>query len=102
MLKKMNKTIHAQSGHTLFVAPITFDELPDKIKNGDDAKEYKKFWVVKNWDNDGCIFMYLGKGYESTPNEIVVWYRNGGFWSGYGKTIEDAINEAQKDGWMYA
>lgn len=97
----MNKTFIAQSGHTLFVKEISFDDLPDFIKNGN-GKTYNKFHIVKNWDDDGVVFMYLGKGNSYAPREIVVWYRNGGFWSSYGLTIEEAINGAQRDGWMHA
>ena len=98
----MNKIVRAQSGHTLHVESISFDELPDVIKNGDYASHYKKFYVVKNWNKSGIVFMYLGKGSNDAPREIVVWYAKGAFWSSYGYTIEDAINGAQKDGWMYA
>ncbi len=92
--------IHAQSGHTLFVKKIELSELPENIQS--QAKEYNSFYVVKNWDDTGVIFMYLGKGYTQSPKEIVAWYPKGDFWSSFGKTIEEAINGAQKDGWMYA
>lgn len=98
----MNRTIHAQSGHTLFVKSIEFEDLPDNIKNGGYAKDFKQFWRVKNWDDSGVTFMYLGKGMKNAPKQICVWYSRGNFWSGYGKTIEDAINGAQKEGWLYA
>ena len=98
----MNRTIHAQSGHTLFVKSIKFEDLPQNIREGDYAKDFKQFWQVKNWDDDGVTFMFLGKGMKNAPKQICVWYRNGGFWSSYGKTTEEAINGAQKDGWMYA
>lgn len=96
----MNKIIHAWSGHTLYVESITFDDLPEKIKPS--AKEYSKFWIVRNWDKDGHIFMYLGKGYKYAPKEIVAWYPGGGHWSSFGLTLQSAIDGAQKDGWMYA
>jgi hypothetical protein len=98
--KKMKKIIRANSGHTLYVKSILFGNLPKKIQNM--AKRYTDFYVVKNWDNEGIIFMYLGKGCSDAPKEIVVWYHNGGFWNGYGTNIKDAINGAQSDGWMYA
>jgi len=98
----MKKTIQAQSGHTLFVKSIPFKQLPEVIRKGDDAKRYITFYVVKNWDDEGIIFMYLAKGYGQAPNEIVAFYPKGGFWSSFGNTIEQAINGAQKDGWMYA
>jgi hypothetical protein len=47
--------------------------------------------------------MYLGKGHAAAPGQIVAWYaKSKAFWSRYGKNIEDAINGAQADGWMYA
>lgn len=97
----MKKTIKAKSGHTLFVKSIDFQDLPTPIKENN-AEKYTKFYVVKNWDDNGAVFMYLGKGYAAAPKEVVVWYRNGGFWSSFGKNIEEAINGAQRDGWLYA
>lgn len=96
----MNKRIHAWSGHTLYVAPIKFDDLPDNVRR--QASEYTKFWIVRNWDEKGYIFMYLGKGYKFAPSQIVVWYARGGHWVSFGKTIQEAIDGAQKEGWMYA
>lgn len=98
----MKKTIHAQSGHTLFVKSIEWDDLPDKVKENKYSKDYPSFYVVKNWDDSGVVFMYLAKGLKSAPKEIVVFYPNGGFWSSFGTSIETAINGAQQDGWMYA
>jgi hypothetical protein len=97
--RAMKKTLRVASGHTMFVKSIDRSELP---KGLDNARDYTSFYVVKNWDDNGCTFMYLGKGYKSAPNEIVAWYPKGAFWSGYGKNIKDAIEGAQKDGWMYA
>lgn len=96
----MKKIIHAQSGHTLFIKDISFDELPDVIKINN-ADNYTQFYVVKNWSDNGIVFMYLGKGYKQSPKEIVVWYKSGNFWSGYGRNIQEA-DDAQKYGWMYA
>lgn len=96
------KTFHAKSGHTLFVKKISFDELPEDIKNSN-GKLYTDFYVVKNWDDNGVVFMYVGKGYEYSPKEYVIWYgKHCAFCSGFGNTIEDAINKAQEDGWLYA
>lgn len=99
----MKKTIHAQSGHTLFIQSIKYDSLPDRVKKFEYINNFPNLYVVKNWNADGHIFMYLGKGHDGYPDEICIWYaQNGSFWSGFGKTFEDAINNAQKDGWMYA
>jgi len=100
----MNRTIHVQSGHTLWISTVEREHLPAHLR---DTAEYETFYQVRNWDKDGVCFMYLGKGYHGARNakdhkEVVVWYRNGGFWSGCGSTLKSAIEGAQKDGWMYA
>lgn len=94
----MNKTISAQSGHTLFVEDVKFSELPEAVQKFEYIEGKSAYKVVKNWNKDGVVFMYIAK----SKGQWLVWYRGGGFWSGYGKTIEEAINEAQKSGWMYA
>jgi hypothetical protein len=93
--------IHAQSGHTLFVEPIEFGELPEAVKTNGYAPQYKKFYAVKNWDKDGIIFFYLAKEGRQSKTEIVCHYCNGQFWSSFGKNFQEAIDGAQKDGWMY-
>ena len=45
----MNKIIHAESGHTLFVQSISINELPNSIDK-EDTEKYSDFYVVKNWD----------------------------------------------------
>jgi len=101
----MKKTIYAASGHTLYVASISREALPAHLR---ETNEYTTFYEVRNWDETGVTFMYLGKGYRGqnaspkAQKEIVVWYRNGGFWSGCGNTLKTAIDGAQRDGWMYA
>ena len=95
----MKKMIHSDfSGHTLFVSSIDTDAFP----NFDSKDAYRQFYVVRNWDENGVIFMYLGKGHKDAPSQVVVWYRKGSFWSGYGMTIKEAVEGAQKDGWLYA
>lgn len=95
----MSKTITAQSRHTLFI-----DEdksgVARSLVNGD---KYTKFYVVKNWDANGVIFFYMAKGHKDAPGQYVIWYaKTGAFWSGYGSTMKEAIDGAQKDGWLYA
>lgn len=102
MRKSYSTTVIAKSGHTLFVKQIHFSDIPEVIREKGDASSYRTFYVVKNWDNKGVVFMYLAKGSPTAPKEIVAFYPKGGFWSSYGLTIEDAINGAQRDGWMYA
>jgi hypothetical protein len=93
--------VNAQSGHTMFVEPITFGELPEVIKTNGYAPQYKKFYVVKNFDKDGVIFFYLAEEGHQSKKEIVCFYCNGEFWSSFGKTLKEAIDGAQKDGWMH-
>lgn len=97
----MNKTIRStHSGHTLCISPA-------KMGDGHpaDIGKYKKFYTVRNWDKEGVIFFYVATGYEVNGKpckEIHVWYRNGKMWSSFGKNMQEAIEGAQKDGWMYA
>lgn len=92
---------HAASGHTLHVSSIAREDLPENLS--DETQEYSKFYVARNWDANGVEFMYLGKGHKLAPNQVVVWYRSTGkFWSGYGENLTDAIDGAQRDGWLYA
>ena len=91
-------TIHAQSGHTLFIEKVKFEDLPANVQDFEYIKGCTGYRIVKNWDKEGVTFMYIAK----TKGQYLVWYRGGGFWSGYGKTIQEAIDGAQKAGWMYA
>ena len=94
------RTIHSDlSGHTLHISEVDASSVPDFPNKS----SYTKFYAVRNWDAEGVTFMYLGKGYEKSPNQIVVWYaKSGAFWSGFGASFKTAIEGAQKDGWMYA
>jgi hypothetical protein len=97
--KKFAKTIHSDfSRHSLHVSEIAASDFPD-FENKDG---YTKFYAVRNWDAEGVTLMYLGSGLQSAPKEIVVWYKKGGFWHSYGKTLKEAIEGAQRDGWLYA
>ena len=100
----MNRTIHAQSGHTLHVSTIDRSELPANVcaQNVGALLKFDTFYEVRNWDKGGAVFMYLAKGHISAPAQVCAFYRGGGFWSGYGKSLKTAIDGAQKDGWMYA
>lgn len=95
----MTKTIHSDfSGHALFVREIKPDKFPF---NADGSySNYSQFWEVRNFDANGVIFMYLGRD-KNVSREIVAWYPNGKFWGGYGTTFKEAIEGAQKDGWLY-
>ena len=99
-MAKFSTTIHSDiSGHTLHVSEITPEQVPT-VENKDC---FKRFYAVRNFDAEGLTFMYLGKGNSDAPKEVVAWYaKNKGFWHGCGKTIKEAIEGAQKDGWLYA
>lgn len=96
----MKRTIQVKSLHTMCIESISEGFMPDRFYEKDG---YTNFYTVKNWDEDGCVFFYMAKGLPTSPKEIVVWYNNSGrMWSGYGKTFKEAIEGAQRDGWMYA
>ena len=97
----METTIKAQSGHSVFVKEIAYDDLPEAVKNNESSKSYKTFYAVKNFDDDGVIFFYLAKEARKTKPQIVAFYCNGEFWSSYGLTFKEAIDGAQQDGWLY-
>lgn len=97
----MNKTIHAKSGHTLFLEEVEYSDLPKKVQKFEHLN-IQKTWIVHNWDKDGVVFMYIQKHAYGKRTEYVVWYRGGGFWSSYGTSFQSAIDGAQEDGWMYA
>lgn len=89
------------TGHTLFVSKIAREELPQAIIDNASSAAFTTFYVVKNWDAQGVVFMYLAKGHSQAPSQVCAFYRNGRFWSSYGKTIQKAIEGAQQDGWLY-
>ena len=108
---KYVKTLSVQSGHTLWVGKLdnpgeVMDLFPLEII----TSKYTDFYVVRNWSEDGSTFFYIAKGYHSKEDglptnaarEIHVWYRNGKMWNGYGFDFLDAINCAQRDGWLSA
>lgn len=100
--------VRAESGHTMYVAPIAREDAPAHIRDS----AYTTFYTVQNFDASGVQFMYLGKGYRHPspeyandpkahdPKEIVAWYMNGEMWHGRGEDFAEAINGAQRDGWL--
>ena len=86
--------------HRLCVEPILRGDLPTRI--WEDSQPYAAFYTVKNTDTEGVVFFYLGKGHPEAPREIVAWYPNGEMWASFGTNIPDAIEGAQRNGWMYA
>lgn len=79
---------------TFIVEDCTIDELPES----EYKENYKKFYTVKLY---GRIALWLAKGMEGCEREIVAFYPNGEFWSGYGTNFPDAIENALKDAWRY-
>lgn len=106
-MKKV-KQVQAASGHS--IAIFSYDKLFEASKlfheHPADDRKYSHFYVAKNFDENGASFFYLAKGYHDgntkASNEIHVWYRNKKMWSGFGNNFEDAINGAQRDGWLHA
>src|SRR5258708_38827586 len=98
----MSKHISVQSGHTLFVKKIDAGFEGHPAEPG----KYTDFYVVKNFSDDGVTFFYLAKGYHNgdlkAPREVHVWYKNKRMWTGFGSSMKDAIEGAQRDGWMHA
>ena len=102
--------VRVESGHRMYVAPISRDALPENIRK--DATDWTTFYEVRNFDATGVVFMYLAKGYKHpspeyandpkahAPKQITAYYVNGEMWSSYGETFQDAINGAQRDGWL--
>lgn len=95
----MKKTYTAQSGHTLFLDAL--DVVSAANVTGDLAPKYKNVYAVKNFDAGGVVFFYICTGYKDAPKEVHVFYGNKKMWSGFGKNIQEAIDGAQRDGWLY-
>lgn len=91
----MNTTIRTQSGHTMCLVKI------ESLPMVDNHEDYSKIYEVRNFDKKGVVFMYVCTGYKAAKKEVHVFYPNGCMWSGFGKSIAEAINGAQKDGWLY-
>ena len=108
----MAKVVRAKSFHTIHVSPITEEEfLALGLTTLGSQDKYTNYYVARNWDKTGCVFFYLAKGYHAphigkSPKimrEIHVWYPNSKkMWTSMGYTFEEAINGAQRDGWLYA
>tara|TARA_R100000654_G_scaffold16619_1_gene34869 strand:+ start:8120 stop:8419 length:300 start_codon:yes stop_codon:yes gene_type:complete len=57
---------------------------------------FTKFYKVTLHFNDRVI-LYLAKGYEDAPREVVAFYTNGVMWGSYGKNFAEAIRGAHED-----
>lgn len=81
-----NTVILAASGKTATFHRISEEEAPKYLlyKN-----EYSTFWQI---EVDGTLY-FAGKGYDCAPNEIVVWNDEGDMFTGFGKSVTDAIEK---------
>jgi hypothetical protein len=93
-------TVKANSGHT--IAIFKLDSLPEDHNHPANWGDYTNFYVAKNFDEDGVIFFYLAKGHKHSATQVHVWYRNKKMWHSFGLNFDEAINGAQKDGWLQA
>lgn len=100
----MKKTYRAQSGHTLYLDSMDVVAAANAI--GKDAANYRNVYAAKNWDREGKTFFFICTGYTDergkTYNEVHVFYANGAMWYSSGANIQEAIDGAQRDGWLYA
>lgn len=97
--------IQASTGHQLYIENLGNIIPTDGLESAD---SFSKFWVVKNFDANGPVMMYLGSGYKgmtsrkSESKQIVCWYKTSKkMSSGYGMTIKTAIEDAIKQAWLY-
>ena len=81
------------------VQSIEKKEIDSAIVNKD-LEGYNKFYKVMLCFNERII-LYLAKGYEDAPREVVVFYLNGKMWSSYGKNFAEAIKGANEDALYY-
>lgn len=62
------------------------------------SSQYNHFWRVT--DQLGRTW-YLAKGHEYAPRQVVVWYPNGKFFSGFGFSRDEALAKALNMAWAY-
>ena len=94
-MKKI-KQIHAASGHSIAIFAV------DGTDGHPGGGKFTNLYVAKNFDADGVTFFYLGRGHIDAPNQICVWYKNKKMWSSFGNNFQEAIDGAQRDGWLAA
>lgn len=65
--------------------------------------EYRTFYHVTTSGGQHVLWMARGylAGVGKEKYEVVAWYSNGKFWSGFGTTFKEAIAGALKDAWRY-
>ena len=129
---RLVRKIKAQSGHRVAVLKLSPEEVGAAFPRGVKTDQYTDFYVVKNWDDSGVTFFYMARGYhwetvrlvtgkdlpavqsfklspvvtrllpKGVAKEIHVWYPNGRMWSSFGTNFKEAIDGAQRDGWLHA
>lgn len=116
---KYVKSIDVKSGHHMHVESVTADELLEIVERETKHRlehfkpeNYTHFYVVRNFDLRGVVFFYMAKGFHDEARGINgskvaaehhVWYRrSGGMWSSLAYNLKDAIEGAQRDGWLMA
>ena len=72
----------------------------DIIIQNEDLHLFTKFYKVTPHLHDDVI-LYLSKGYEYAPHEIVAFYPNGKMWAGYGNNFKEVIKGAFEDARWY-
>jgi hypothetical protein len=94
----------------MYIRQIARDALPKKIAKS--AREYTTFYTVQNFDAEGVIFFYIGKGYRHPspeyanvrsahdPKEYVVIYCNGEMAHGCAENLQGAVEMGQRLGWL--
>ncbi len=94
------QTMMAKTGHTLSINKCKINNLPE-LEDGSiyNMNDYSSYYQVKNWDIHGNFFFSILK-YKG-KKEYHVLYGNGQMWSSCGSTIEEAVNGAIEDGWLY-
>ena len=96
----MSRTITSSiTGHTLHVASIDFEDLPQALKNVEHVADFDSFYVVRNWNADGVAFFYLAK--SDWRRMYYGLFGNGQMWTGTGSTMKETVEGMQRDGWMY-
>lgn len=66
------------------------------------SADYKAVYAARNGAKDGATLLYIATGYKKAPREVHAFYRNGFMWHGCGKNIQEALDGAIEDGWLYA
>ncbi len=101
----MMRMIRAASGHKMTLHKMTADEFAGIGLNNFVPERYASFYNVRHDNTDWKTVFYIArwKARRKSSSEWHVWYRNSKeMWSSYGGTIQEAIDGAQRDGWLHA